>query len=180
MQPLRGDDGLRRTVHRRYVLPGHPWGEPGLGTRDIPGPSAGGLLEKDVGGARLFCRCSPSPEVNLPEVNKRNPGPSSSRRPPGGAGGIPDSVQIVSRDDGGCVTALQIGGHDFTGEEVQYALGLQSRLASRWCHTRDRVRAASQGNRTRIRPQPGRRQRGPGRGVEGGRRYSRIFIKILN
>ncbi len=39
---------------------------------------------------------------------------------------IPGSVQIVSRDEAGYVTALQIGGHDFSGEEVQYALGLQS------------------------------------------------------
>lgn len=51
---------------------------------------------------------------------------SSSGARPVEPGQIPDSVQIVSRDDGGYVTALQIGGHDFTGEEVQYALGLQS------------------------------------------------------
>lgn len=39
---------------------------------------------------------------------------------------IPESIQIVSRDGAGYVTQLQIGGRGFTGEEVQYALKLQS------------------------------------------------------
>lgn len=39
---------------------------------------------------------------------------------------IPDTIQIVSRDDSGYVDQIQIGNAVFTGEEVQYALGLQS------------------------------------------------------
>lgn len=39
---------------------------------------------------------------------------------------FPDSIQIVEREEGGYVTSLQIGERIFTGEEVQYGLGLQS------------------------------------------------------
>lgn len=39
---------------------------------------------------------------------------------------VPDTIQIVSRDDSGYVDQIQIGNAGFTGEEVQYALGLQS------------------------------------------------------
>lgn len=39
---------------------------------------------------------------------------------------IPESIQIISRDDGGYVEQLQIGGVDFTGDQVSYSLGLAS------------------------------------------------------
>lgn len=39
---------------------------------------------------------------------------------------IPGSIQIASRDEAGYVDEIQIGGYSYTGEEVQYALGLQS------------------------------------------------------
>ena len=40
--------------------------------------------------------------------------------------GICDSVQIIARDAAGYVERVQIGGVEFTGEEVQNALGLSS------------------------------------------------------
>lgn len=56
-----------------------------------------------------------------------------NRIPEGGTGPrqvdisqIPDTIQIVSRDEAGYVDQIQIGNSSFTGEEVQYALGLQS------------------------------------------------------
>lgn len=39
---------------------------------------------------------------------------------------VPDTIQIVSRDDAGYVDTVQIGSAGYTGEEVQYALGLAS------------------------------------------------------
>lgn len=39
---------------------------------------------------------------------------------------IPDTLQIVSRDNSGYVEQVQIGNAGYTGEEIQYALGLQS------------------------------------------------------
>lgn len=39
---------------------------------------------------------------------------------------IPDSIQLIARDDAGYVTEIQIGTKTYTGEEVQYALGLPS------------------------------------------------------
>lgn len=39
---------------------------------------------------------------------------------------VPSAIQIVSRDGSGYVTQVQIGGFLYTGEEIQYALGLQS------------------------------------------------------
>ena len=39
---------------------------------------------------------------------------------------IPESIQIVEREEGGYVTRLQAGERIFDGEEVQYALGLNS------------------------------------------------------
>lgn len=39
---------------------------------------------------------------------------------------IPDTIQIVSRDDAGYVDQIQIGNASYSGEEIQYALGLQS------------------------------------------------------
>lgn len=39
---------------------------------------------------------------------------------------IPDTIQIVSRDGSGYVEQVQIGNGSYTGEEIQYALGLQS------------------------------------------------------
>lgn len=42
------------------------------------------------------------------------------------ASALPQSIQIVVRDDGGYVGQIQIGTGVYTGEEVQYALGLPS------------------------------------------------------
>lgn len=57
---------------------------------------------------------------------------------------IPDTIQIVSRDEAGYVDQIQIGNSSFNGEEIQYALGLQSA-----CFTvepfEDGVRAVSKG-----------------------------------
>lgn len=39
---------------------------------------------------------------------------------------IPDTIQIVSRDDAGYVDQIQIGNAGYSGEEIQYALGLSS------------------------------------------------------
>lgn len=39
---------------------------------------------------------------------------------------IPQSIQIVERDENGYVKQIQIGTRVFTGEEIQYALGLPS------------------------------------------------------
>ena len=39
---------------------------------------------------------------------------------------MPDTIQIVSRDTAGYVDQIQIGNAGFSGEEVQYALGLAS------------------------------------------------------
>lgn len=39
---------------------------------------------------------------------------------------VPESCQIVLRDEGGYVEQLQIGTRTYTGEEIQYALGLPS------------------------------------------------------
>lgn len=39
---------------------------------------------------------------------------------------LPDTIQIVSRDEAGYVTALQIDGVSYTGEQIQYALNLPS------------------------------------------------------
>ena len=43
------------------------------------------------------------------------------------AGQLPQSIQIIVRDDGGYVGQIQIGTKVYTGEEVQYALGLPSK-----------------------------------------------------
>ena len=39
---------------------------------------------------------------------------------------MPGTIQIILRDDSGYVEQLQIGTRTYTGEEVQYALGLPS------------------------------------------------------
>ncbi|WP_394522756.1 SpoIID/LytB domain-containing protein [Lacrimispora sp. JR3] len=39
---------------------------------------------------------------------------------------IPGSIQIISRDEGGYVNQIQIGTKTYSGEEIQYALGLPS------------------------------------------------------
>jgi stage II sporulation protein D len=39
---------------------------------------------------------------------------------------IPGSIQIISRDEGGYVSQIQIGTKTFTGEEIQHALALPS------------------------------------------------------
>ena len=42
------------------------------------------------------------------------------------AGDLPDQTQIISRDQAGYVEEIQIGNYMYTGEEIQYALGLSS------------------------------------------------------
>lgn len=42
------------------------------------------------------------------------------------AGQLPESIQLIERDESGYVEKIQIGSHTFTGEEVQAALGLPS------------------------------------------------------
>lgn len=39
---------------------------------------------------------------------------------------IPDSIQLIAKDDAGYVTQIQIGSHSFDGESVRMALGLPS------------------------------------------------------
>ncbi|MDO4327437.1 MAG: SpoIID/LytB domain-containing protein [bacterium] len=43
-----------------------------------------------------------------------------------GAAGIFETVQIVKKDEAGYIESMQIGGNTYSGEEVQYALGLAS------------------------------------------------------
>lgn len=57
---------------------------------------------------------------------------------------IPGSIQIVSRDEAGYVDEIQIGGYSFTGEEVQYALGLQSAAFSLESYE-EQIRAVAKG-----------------------------------
>ena len=56
-----------------------------------------------------------------------------NRIPEGGSGArqvdaanVKDSMQIISRDDAGYVDEVQVGSAAYTGEELQYGLGLQS------------------------------------------------------
>ena len=57
---------------------------------------------------------------------------------------IPDTIQIVSRDTAGYVDQIQIGNAGFSGEEVQYALGLQSACFTMESYE-DQIRAVSKG-----------------------------------
>lgn len=57
---------------------------------------------------------------------------------------IPDTIQIVSRDESGYVEELQIGGYSYSGDEIQYALGLQSAAFSLEPYE-EQVRAAVKG-----------------------------------
>lgn len=57
---------------------------------------------------------------------------------------IPDSIQIAARDEAGYIEELQIGGYSYTGEEVQYALGLQSAAFTLEPYEKQ-IRAASKG-----------------------------------
>ena len=57
---------------------------------------------------------------------------------------IPDSIQIAARDEAGYIEELQIGGYSYTGEEVQYALGLQSAAFTLEPYE-EQIRAASKG-----------------------------------
>lgn len=45
---------------------------------------------------------------------------------PVGADQVPESIQLIEKDEAGYVTKIQIGTKVYTGEEVQYALGLPS------------------------------------------------------
>ena len=57
---------------------------------------------------------------------------------------IPDSIQIVSRDTAGYVDQIQIGNAGYSGEEVQYALGLQSACFTMESYE-DQIRAVVKG-----------------------------------
>lgn len=57
---------------------------------------------------------------------------------------IPDTIQIISRDEAGYVTEVQAGGRSVSGEELQYALGLQSACFSLEPYG-DGVRAVARG-----------------------------------
>lgn len=57
---------------------------------------------------------------------------------------IPGTIQIVSRDEAGYVDEIQIGGFSYSGEEVQYALGLQSAAFSLESYE-EQIRAVSKG-----------------------------------
>ena len=57
---------------------------------------------------------------------------------------VPDTIQIVSRDTAGYVDQIQIGNAGFSGEEVQYALGLQSACFTMESYE-DQIRAVSKG-----------------------------------
>ena len=39
---------------------------------------------------------------------------------------VPETIQIGERDEAGYVTLVQIGNYQFTGDEIRYALGLNS------------------------------------------------------
>ena len=72
------------------------------------------------------------------------PGGDGETVPAVEAGQLPDSIQIVEREEGGYVTSLQVGERIFTGEEVQYALGLQSSAFS-FVPFEDGIRAETKG-----------------------------------
>ncbi|MCC8024962.1 MAG: SpoIID/LytB domain-containing protein [Clostridium sp.] len=57
---------------------------------------------------------------------------------------IPGAVQIASRDEAGYVDEIQIGGYSYTGEEIQYALGLQSAAFSLDAYE-EQIRATAKG-----------------------------------
>ena len=65
-----------------------------------------------------------SRESFVSDINSIPAGESGSRTIE--ASQVPDTIQIVSRDDAGYVDTVQIGSAGYTGEEVQYALGLAS------------------------------------------------------
>ena len=67
---------------------------------------------------------------------------------------MPDTIQIVSRDDAGYVDTVQIGSAGYTGEEVQYALGLASSCFVLEPYE-DGIRAGGEGNWARLRAEPG-------------------------
>ena len=89
----------------------HPY----LQTVDRPG---------DVEAEGYMQMLSFSRESFVSDINSIPAGESGSRTIE--ASQVPDTIQIVSRDDAGYVDTVQIGSAGYTGEEVQYALGLAS------------------------------------------------------
>ena len=89
----------------------HPY----LQTVDCPG---------DVEAEGYMQMLSFSRESFVSDINSIPAGESGSRTIE--ASQVPDTIQIVSRDDAGYVDTVQIGSAGYTGEEVQYALGLAS------------------------------------------------------
>ena len=87
----------------------HPY----LQTVDCPG---------DVEAEGYMQMLSFSRESFVSDINSIPAGESGSRTIE--ASQVPDTIQIVSRDDAGYVDTVQIGSAGYTGEEVQYALGL--------------------------------------------------------
>ena len=112
-----------------------------------------------------------SRESFVSDINSIPAGESGSRTIE--ASQVPDTIQIVSRDDAGYVDTVQIGSAGYTGEEVQYALGLASS-----CFVLDPMRTESgsgEGYRARLRAESGHCQRESKGGMEG-RRYPWIFL----
>lgn len=74
---------------------------------------AEGYIQMETFGAGDFAQAvnGISGEEGEPEIKKEQ---------------IPGTIQVISRDGSGYVTEVQAGGRSFSGEELQYALGLQS------------------------------------------------------
>lgn len=65
-----------------------------------------------------------TPEEFTQKINEIPSSDNTSRQI--SADQVPSTIQIISRDDSGYVTQVQLGGYTYTGEEIQYGLGLQS------------------------------------------------------
>ena len=107
----------------------HPY----LQTVDCPG---------DVEAEGYMQMLSFSRESFVSDINSIPAGESGSRTIE--ASQVPDTIQIVSRDTAGYVDQIQIGNAGFSGEEVQYALGLQSACFTMESYE-DQIRAVSKG-----------------------------------
>lgn len=89
----------------------HPYLQPVDCASDV---QADGFLQLSTWTPEEFARKIneiPSPDNNSRQIS---------------ADQVPSTIQIISRDDSGYVTQVQLGGYTYTGEEIQYALGLQS------------------------------------------------------
>ncbi len=124
-EAVRSTAGLVMTWNGEYIEPmfcracagqtragdqAHPYLSPVKCPDDL---EAEGYLQMETFGAGDFAEAvnGISGEEGEPQVKKEQ---------------IPDTIQIISRDESGYVTEVQAGGRSFSGEEIQYALGLQS------------------------------------------------------